>query len=770
VNAVSAALPSPGDAPAAPQRALHERLGSRFPGVDAVLDAALERALPRLSPQGLLDWIDWCAALGRLGRGPAPLLAALHAWPETVPWVGEAALADVQAALRTLQRSPNGPAIAGLLETLPEVARELRGAAALAEYLALVLQLMQRTSVSIHGHHATEPSPGLPSFLAAAPRLVALVPLAGLARWMEAGIRAHGQHPDRQRAFFAGESDDSVALLRRERPGTLLLDVARRLQLSLQALWACEATLVPQPVTAGQPLPLPYLAQDGSEDTPLWGLRLPELLLPEAGVPALQRYRLMASHLAAHRRWSTPLVADNWSPLQRLAVECLEDARVDTLLLRRLPGLRAAMRALHPLPSLEGLDDRRQSGLRLRLARLSHALLFGASVALEACDHEACARFQAALAQGPAETSDMAGIALAWAARSRRASDQFAEVVFDGTQIDWRDDNRHLWRFIEAGDEEEAFDEQRARPSAEDGGLPPRLYPEWDEAAQVLRPDWTRVHDSLQPAGDASEIERLLQRHALTARRLQRMLQSLKPQDRVRLRRQEEGSELDLDAALRALVDARASGQPPDTRVQQRTRPEGRRFAVTLLLDLSASVNDAVPGAPGETVLSLSRAATALLAQAVDTLGDQLSILGFHSNTRHEVRVWHIQGFGERWSDGVPAARLAGVQGAYSTRLGAALRHAGELLAARAADQRLLLVLTDGQPADVDVPDAGHLIADAAQAVRSLAARGLPTHCVSLDARADDYVRRIFGKRHVVIDHVAQLPLRLPEVFLSLTR
>ncbi len=102
--------------------------------------------------------------------------------------------------------------------------------------------------------------------------------------------------------------------------------------------------------------------------------------------------------------------------------------------------------------------------------------------------------------------------------------------------------------------------------------------------------------------------------------------------------------------------------------------------------------------------------------------------------------------------------------------MGAALRHAGHLLSGRRADKRLLLVLTDGQPADVDVEDPRHLHADAACAVRELDTKGLHTNCISLDAKADDYVGHIFGTRWTVIDHVEQLPRRLPELFLSLTR
>jgi nitric oxide reductase activation protein len=102
--------------------------------------------------------------------------------------------------------------------------------------------------------------------------------------------------------------------------------------------------------------------------------------------------------------------------------------------------------------------------------------------------------------------------------------------------------------------------------------------------------------------------------------------------------------------------------------------------------------------------------------------------------------------------------------------MGAALRHAGHYLSGRRAERRLLLVLTDGQPADVDVPDPEHLREDAAHAVQELRAAGIYTHCISLDAQADEYVARIFGTRWSVIDRVSELPRRLPEIFLSLTR
>jgi nitric oxide reductase NorD protein len=737
---------------------LRDKLDCTFGEVDDVFDDCVEEALRTLSPQGLEAYLAQARRLGRLGRGVEPMLAFLEIWPTVARHAGEAAIEPLDRAVQAFQKSPNGPAIVPLLQTLGAVARRLPSRELLSQYFALAVELMERTSVSIHGRQTTHPSPGLPVFLQQAPVLAGMAPIEGLRRWVDQGIRLHGQHPQRQVDYFALATPDSRALLQRERHGTLLVDAERRLELTLRCLWGEAVPLIPYPVradTAGEAglITMPWSMPDG--------FRLPEVQ------ENIGQYRAMIAHLAAHRRWSLTLVADNLSPMQRLAVECFEDCRVDHLALRRLPGMRATLLALHPMPAEDACDPRRESCLRHRVVCLSRALIDDGHPYRDPVLLEFRERFLALLAAGDCSTREMATLALEWAARTRRKDDQQAGMRFTDTFVHYRDDNRHLWTYIEAGDEEESFVNPRTARPVEDEPLPPRHYPEWDEATRGYRPDWVSVYDTLQPSGDAADIDALLERHAPVAKHLERVLDLLKPQDRTRLRYQEEGTELDLDVALRSLCDLRAGAQP-DTRIHMRTKPNARDISVLLLMDLSASVNDPVPGS-GETVLETSRAAVALLAWAVSRLGDQLAVAGFHSNTRHEVRYLHVKGFSEDW-DGRPKARLAGVEGAYSTRMGAALRHAGHLLSGRKADKKLLLVLTDGQPADVDVADPQHLIGDAACAVRELAALGLHTHCISLDAKADDYVARIFGARWTVIDQVEQLPRRLPELFLSLTR
>ncbi len=133
------------------------------------------------------------------------------------------------------------------------------------------------------------------------------------------------------------------------------------------------------------------------------------------------------------------------------------------------------------------------------------------------------------------------------------------------------------------------------------------------------------------------------------------------------------------------------------------------------------------------------------------------------------MRYQHIKGYSEKWGDDVKS-RLGAMEAGYSTRMGAALRHAGHYLGARRAEKKLLLVLTDGEPSDIDVNDERLLIEDTRKAVQELDRDGIFTHCISLDRRADEYVGDIFGQQYTVIDNIERLPEKLPQLFMSLTK
>ncbi|MHB0972718.1 MAG: VWA domain-containing protein [Thiobacillus sp.] len=738
-----------------------KQLDTRFPQVEAVFDDVMAEALAVLTRAGIDAYIEAGRVIGKLGRGVEPMLAFLEEWPSTAKAVGEATLPEVMALIQRMQKSPNGRAITPFLQTLAPVARRLQSAEQLQHYLDLTLDFMERTTGSIHGHHTTFPSPGLPEFFAQAPALLNQLTLAGLKNWVEYGIRNYGTHPERQKDYFSLQSADARAVLQRERHGTLLVDVERKLDLYLRGLWQDSDHLVPYS-TAFDELrkPVPYYDK--------LGIRLPDVYDDAGEISGLDRYRAVLAHIVGHRRWSDAQIADNWSPFQRMAVEFFEDSRVETLLIREYPGLRQLFLALHPKPLETACDPETTSCLRHRMAMLSRALLDPGHGYSDADLNDFVARFHAVMEQGESSTKEIAALALSYVAKTRRQSDQFAKVHFNDTVVDYRDDNRQLWKFIEAGDDEEAFDEKRKiEPGEEIRGLPPRHYPEWDYASQTYRPDWASVYEALHASGNPAVIDTLLAKHAALAKRLKKMLDLLKPQDKVRIRYQEEGSELDLDVAIRSLIDFKG-GATPDPRINMSHKTSGRDIAVMLLLDLSESLNEKAAGS-GQTILELSQEAVSLLAWSIEKLGDPFAIAGFHSNTRHDVRYLHIKGYGEHFNDDVKA-RLAAMEAGYSTRMGAAMRHAAHTLGARSADKKLMLILTDGRPSDVDAHDERLLVEDARQAVKELDQQGIFPYCISLDPKADDYVGDIFGRQFTVIDHIERLPERLPQLFMALTK
>lgn len=738
------------------------RFKCSFPQAREIFDACLTRALQTLSPAGMDEYLHAASLICMMGRGVEPVLVYLEEAPEVAEIVGEGSLADIANFTFQLNKSPNSKAIVPFLQSLAPVARRLECAESMRAYLQLVIDTMQATTPSIHGFHSIMNSPCLVELLESAPRVLQTLSLSGMKAWVNYGIKAYPSDPDRQRDYFALNSADSLSILQRERHGTLLVDHERHLDAVLKAMWDLDVMIVPYPTAL----------EENAHQRPYFddmGIRAPDLYDDRNGVSGIDRYRALIAHMAAHQHYSTRVVADNYSPMQRLAIEFFEDARVECLAMRQFPGLRRLWLALHPVPAQDACDERREACLRHRLAMFSHAILNPQHGYTQPDILDFVARFHAMMA-GDNSTRSAADLAISFVARTRRQSDALPNVFFDNTEIDYRDDNRHLWLFIEEGDEEEIFD-LASNPPRDDKpeltGLPPRHYPEWDHHSHSYKPDWVSLFETLHPSGQASVIDRLLDKHQTIARQLKQLIDLIKPQNKVRIRYQEEGSELDLDIALRAVIDHK-SGTSPDPRINMSHRTDGRDFAVLLLIDLSASVGNTAAGS-SQSILQLSQEAVALLAWAVDKMGDPLAIAGFDSNTRHEVRYRHIKGFGETWDDSVKA-RLAALQPGESTRMGAALRHAGHYLKHRQADKKLLLVLTDGEPADIDSKDPQALIADSREAVKELTQQGIATYCINLDPHADAYVADIFGRHYTVIDQVARLPERLPQLFISLTR
>jgi hypothetical protein len=738
------------------------QLQCSFGQLEECFDDCINDALRQLSEQGVADYLEGASLICKIGRGFEPVLVYLEEMPGIAAKLGEPMLNIISRAVWQMSRSPNGKAILPFMQSLPEAARRLPSIEQMQHYIDVVFAMMEKTTGSIHGFHTTIPSPGLPDLLNNMPYLLSQLSITGLKNWIDYGVRNYGSHPERQKDYFTLQSADSRAMLQRERHGTLFADSERKLDLYLRSLWTDPEHLVPYSEGFDElRKPIPYYDA--------YGIRIPDVYDDYESVRGIDRYRAALAHIAAHRRWTQAIIADNFSPFQRMAIEILEDSRVEYLAMQRYPGLRKIFLALHPAPGEDDCDSQQESCIRHRLTMLSRAILDSTHSYQNTYIKDFSTRFLALMQSGESSTKEISDLAISFIARTRQQTDQSPKVRFENTVVSYRDDNRHMWRFIEEGDEEEAFDDQRKHQEEklETTGLPPRHYPEWDYQTKTFKPDWVSLYESLHPSGNAGDIDKLLAKHKQLAKRLKQILDMLKPQQYVRVRYQEEGSELDLDVAIRSLIDFK-SGAQPDPRINMSHRHDGRDIAVLLLVDLSASLND-IPEGCEQSILQLSQEAVSLLAWTIDQLGDPFAIAGFHSDTRHNVRYYHIKGYSEQWGDEVKS-RIAAMDAGYSTRMGAAIRHATHYLAAQKADKKLMLVLTDGEPADIDVEDKAYLIHDTKRAIDELSSHGIHSYCISLDKKADSYIQDIFGKSgYTVIDHVDKLPEKLPLLFAALT-
>ncbi len=721
--------------------------------INDIFEDALQAAEEVLSPQGVDEWLASADRVCKLGRGTELVLIFLDEIPEVVRHSDETIIPEVAATAALLSEYAAGSAINPFLATLPAVARRLGSVDLLRGWLRLVERM------------AKEAKEGAKPMLERAPYLFSQLSMAGVENWVDYGIRVYRDHPHRLPDYFSLQSADARAMLIKERNGTLFMDHERQLQLFERAFWDLQTEFRPYS-EAFDTLrkPRPHLDR--------MGIHVPDVYEDLGPVRGIERYRAMIAHMMAHKIWSQPYLADNFSTFQHICIEVFEDARVEYLAMQQYPGLRRLWLSLHPKPK-PGACPEGWSCIRHRLAMLSYALLNPEHNYSDRSLLDYVAQFYARVEQDPYDASLSTELGVHWLKDNHEHDFRKPKVWFEDTEVSYRDDNRYLWIFLEDVEDEDEFHSDhgaadRGKGVEEDEILPPQHYPEWDQAVQNYRPDWVTVYESIQPQGDAGHIDRLLDKHRRLAKQLKQIVDLLKPQQRRRVRYQEEGDDLDLDVAIRAAIDYRI-GSTPDTRIHQSHVKDGRDIAVLLLLDLSESIND-VPQGADSSILQLSQEAVSLLATAVEALGDPFAIAGFSSNTRHEVRYAHFKGFREHWGD-EPKARLAAMEAGHSTRMGAALRHAGRYLENRREEKRLLLVLTDGEPHDIDVQDPRYLQDDTHVAVNELDSKGIATYCISLDPHADDYVAEIFGRNnYTVIDRVERLPEKLPRLFMSLTK
>ena len=338
------------------------------------------------------------------------------------------------------------------------------------------------------------------------------------------------------------------------------------------------------------------------------------------------------------------------------------------------------------------------------------------------------------------------------------------------------------------------FDLDLPSAAADDAPLGPGLrLPEWDHRKARLLPEHCAVQCMIAREAPAFTPDASLR---ATARTIRRRLEVLRAAPRP-ARAQPDGEELDLDAWVRHQVEGRGGLRHASPAVYTRRERSERSLATLLLADLSLSTDayvwnggghaprssaasklwrmnsqtDAIVSAePEQRVIDVIRDALYVFGEALHAGGDPFEVLGFSSVRRQNVRIQHLKGFDEPWS--APAqARVGAIKPGYYTRMGAALRFATQRLADRPERQRLLLLLTDGKPNDLDLYEGRYGLEDTRHAVQAARDAGLTPFCVTIDEAGHDYLPMLFGQQgYALVHRPRDLVHRLAQVYAGLTR
>lgn len=291
-----------------------------------------------------------------------------------------------------------------------------------------------------------------------------------------------------------------------------------------------------------------------------------------------------------------------------------------------------------------------------------------------------------------------------------------------------------------------------------------KLFPEWDYKKKDLQRDHCRVVPMISANASPMALPEHLRR---AARRVQRQFESLNAK-RQWVRGLEDGSELDLEAYVNFQGERHSGRALPQPALYQQMLPGHRDLATLVLADLSLSTEASL--SDDQQVIDVIRDAMYLFSESLRATSDRFGLYGFSSKKREMVRFTTIKGFNDRYDDTV-RGHIQAIKPGLFTRMGGAIRQATEILSQQPNQQRLMLILTDGKPNDLDKYEGRYGIEDTRAAIIEAKQAGLIPFCITIDNDAEEYLPYLFGSNgYTRIKDARQLPQELPLLYAQLTQ
>jgi nitric oxide reductase NorD protein len=285
------------------------------------------------------------------------------------------------------------------------------------------------------------------------------------------------------------------------------------------------------------------------------------------------------------------------------------------------------------------------------------------------------------------------------------------------------------------------------------------LYNEWNFKRQHYHKNWCVLRElEIDPVYD-DFVDNTMNKYKGLLKNLRHTFEILRGEDKL-LKRQVYGDDIDIDALVEAYADVQ-SGMEMTDRLFTKMHKEERNVAVMFMVDMSGSTKGWINDAERESLI--------LLAEVMQILGDRFAIYGFSGVTRTRCELYKIKAFDEDYNDEIKG-RISNIQPKDYTRMGVFIRHMTRIFNEVEASTKLLITISDGKPDDYDTYRGEYGVEDTRQALYEAHRDGIHSYCITIDEEARDYLPHMYGAaNYSVIDDVAQLPLKVSDIYRKLT-
>jgi nitric oxide reductase NorD protein len=192
-----------------------------------------------------------------------------------------------------------------------------------------------------------------------------------------------------------------------------------------------------------------------------------------------------------------------------------------------------------------------------------------------------------------------------------------------------------------------------------------------------------------------------------------------------------------------------------------------RDLSTLFLVDLSMSTDAWIKD---KRIIEHEKEALVILCEAMEVLGDRYAIYGFSGKTRTNCTYYSIKGFDEAYNKTV-RTRIGSLIPYQYTRMGPALRHSTYLLDKESSRAKLLFLISDGKPNDMDAYEGRYGVEDTRMAIREAEKKNITPFCLTVDSKSSEYLPRIFGAgNYAVLTSVERLTRKLPELYARMIR